>query len=173
MISLLLCLVFGLHHFLSQTMAHLICQVYCHILYWHHDAFAQLEALPHLNTCFKWFIPSLPSLVLPVILFVHHLRFILFCKQFRLLDETDLVPIQDLVSRIYEVDLMQSSSGGAPGGPQGGDSGSTYQDDIQKRISTASSSMFSDDVSKLTLPTIDYQGDRLLSEHSIDLSAYR
>jgi hypothetical protein len=88
------------------------------------------------------------------------------------LDETDLVPLQDLVSRIYEVDLMQSSSGDGTGPHQGGDTGTIY-DDPQKRISTASSSMFSDDVSKLTLPTIDYQGDRLLSEHSIDLSAYR
>jgi hypothetical protein len=67
---------------------------------------------------------------------------------------------------------MQSSSG-SDSCAQGGETGTIYQDDLQKRISTVSSSMFSDDVSKLTLPTIDYQGDRLLSEHSIDLSAYR
>ena len=48
----------------------------------------------------------------------------------------------------------------------------TEQDEI-KRVSSQSSSMFSDDVSKLSNPTIDYQGDRLLSEHSIDLSANR
>ena len=79
------------------------------------------------------------------------------------MDETDLVPIQDLIARIYEVDLMQSNSSHG-----GGD----YQDD-HKRISTVSSSVFSDDVSKLTTPTIDYQGDRLMSEHSVDLSAHR
>lgn len=48
----------------------------------------------------------------------------------------------------------------------------TDQDEV-KRGSSLSSSMYSDDVSKLTTPTIDYQGDRLLSEHSIDLSANR
>lgn len=48
----------------------------------------------------------------------------------------------------------------------------TDQDEM-KRGSSLSSSIYSDDVSKLTTPTIDYQGDRLLSEHSIDLSANR
>jgi hypothetical protein len=140
-------------------MARLICQVYCHILYWHHDAFLQIEALPHLNTCFKWF-PSLSSRSHDSPLS----RFVLFSKQFRLLDESDLIPIQDLVTRIYEVDIMPSSDqhGHGNGDP-----------DDPKRISTVSSSMCSDDVSKLTMPTIDYQGDRLLSEHSIDLSAHR
>mmetsp|Transcript_2590 Transcript_2590/g.2564 ORF Transcript_2590/g.2564 Transcript_2590/m.2564 type:complete len:334 (-) Transcript_2590:125-1126(-) len=130
------------HELLCKTIAHLICQVYCHILYWHHDAFAQLEALPHLNTCFKWFI--------------------FFCKQFRLLDDTDLEPLQDLLARIYEIDLMQSNGNG----------NESDQDEV-KRGSSVSSSIYSDDVSKLTTPTIDYQGDRLLSEHSIDLSGNR
>jgi hypothetical protein len=103
---------------------------------------------------------SIPSLLPPPPLSAHLIhRFILFSKQFRLLDESDLVPLQDLVTRIYEVDIMPSSE--------------EYQSDDPKRISTVSSSICSDNVSKLTMPTIDYQGDRLLSEHSIDLSAHR
>lgn len=128
------------HEKLCMTIARLICQVYCHILYWHHDAFVALEALPHLNTAFKWFI--------------------LFSQQFRLLEDSDLLPLQEIIARLYEVDVMADPNG------------SQVQDD-DKRISSVSSSMYSDDVSKITTPTLDYNGDRLVSEHSIDLSAHR
>ena len=71
-------------HLCVQVIVKLIFQVYCHILYWHHDAFVEKEALTHLNTCFKWFI--------------------FFVSAMKLLDAEDAVPLQNLINRIFELE---------------------------------------------------------------------
>jgi hypothetical protein len=49
----------------------------------------EMEALPHLNTCFKWFI--------------------FFISEMKLLDEEDALPLQNLIDRIYDLENNRPS----------------------------------------------------------------
>jgi len=122
------------HEASCRMVAYLLFHLYAHILHWHHDAFLELDALVHLDVCFKWFI--------------------FFVKGFDLIDNSDLVPLNRLVTKLYEAEAT-----------------STYDAREDCLSVYEKSSMYSDDVSKLTMPSFDYQGERAASySSSIDVN---
>jgi len=89
-------------------------RVYAHIYHSHFSRIVKVGAEAHLNTCFK--------------------HFIFFVKEFKLIDDKELKPLDDLINKIYgsatkaeekTKDKSSSSSSGSAGSTSSGSSGSS------------------------------------------------